>query len=519
MKKTNDTSGLTACIYARYSSHAQNDASIEQQVEKCKEFAERMGLTVVEVYPDRAISGRSDRRPEFQRMMRDSGKGKFSCVIAWKSNRLGRNMLEAMLNDSRLMERGIRCLYVEEDFGDTAAGRFALRSMMNVNQFYSENMAEDISRGLYDNAQQCKVNGVCPLGYKKGADGTYEIDETEAAVVREIYRRIALGETFASIADDLNARHIRTSYGKAWGRNSFHSLTTNERYIGVYKYGDVRIPHGIPPIIDEKLFYEVQEKLRRRGEVAGRRRGHEDFMLTGKLFCGHCGSPMVGYSGTGKSGKMHYYYVCRKRKTEKLCGKENIRKSTAERMIAQVLIDYVLTDDVIEWCADNVMKFQENSRAESQLGYYQEKLAAVRISLNNIMKAIESGIVSTTVQSRMAELETEERALEANVAREQAMLPKLTREQIVYYMRSFRGGDVDDPAFQRKLFDGFLESAYLYDNKLKIVFNYSKGSNTMEVPFVPDDDAEDASTVRLSSPELHKRNGSPNGLPFLLLGA
>ena len=151
--------GRSAVIYARYSSHAQNDASIEQQVEACTKFAVGKGLTVLETYSDRAISGKSDKRPDFQRMMKDAHKGKFQCVLAWKSNRMGRNMLEAMVNDAKLQECGVRCLYVEEDFDDSAAGRFSLRTMMNVNQFYSENMAEDIRRGLSDKPNVGGSNG------------------------------------------------------------------------------------------------------------------------------------------------------------------------------------------------------------------------------------------------------------------------------------------------------------------------------------------------------------------------
>lgn len=116
-------------------------------MEECLKFAKDEGITIVETYADRAVSGKTDRRPNFQKMMKDAEKGGFGYAVAWKSNRMGRNMLQAMLNEERLNEMGIRVLYTEEDFDDTAAGRFALRSMMNVNQFYSENMAEDIRRG------------------------------------------------------------------------------------------------------------------------------------------------------------------------------------------------------------------------------------------------------------------------------------------------------------------------------------------------------------------------------------
>ncbi len=486
-KKAAATVCANAVIYARYSSHSQNDASIEQQVAKCEEYAARIGMQITATYADRAISGKSDRRPEFQKMMRDAGKGKFQCVIAWKSNRMGRNMLEAMLNDAKLMDHGIRCLYVEEDFGDTAAGRFALRNMMNVNQFYSENMAEDITRGLYDNAKQCKVNGSLPLGYKRGSDGKYEIDEPSAEIVREIYRRIASGDTLAAIADDLNDRHITTSLGKTWGKNSFHSLTSNERYIGVYKYGDVRIENGVPPIVDRKLFFIVQEKMRRRKEVAGRRRENEQYLLTGKLFCGKCGSPMTGISGTSKTGSMHFYYICRKRRHDHTCDKENVRKEHAERIVAAALKEYVLRDDVIEWVADSVLKFQETLKGQSQLAYYQDKLVEVKRSLDNIMKAIEAGAFSNTIQTRMRELEAEEQELQGKIAIERASIPTVTKDQIIYYMESFRNGDVSDPAFQKSLFDGFLEAAYLYDDRMKIVFNYTKGENEIDVPIVIDE--------------------------------
>ncbi len=216
-------------IYARYSSHAQKDASIEQQVKEAADYAREAGIQIVETYADRAVSGKTDRRASFQRMMKDAEKGKFQYVIAWKSNRMGRNMLQSMANEAKLNELGIRVLYTEENFDDTAAGRFALRSMMNVNQFYSENMAEDIRRGLRDNAENCKVtNGHVSFGYKKSEDLHYELDPPKDEIVREIFSRVACGEPFVDIASDLNARGIKTSRGKPWGKGSFHKLITNE---------------------------------------------------------------------------------------------------------------------------------------------------------------------------------------------------------------------------------------------------------------------------------------------------
>ena len=147
MGKKQKATGGDAVIYARYSSHNQRDVSIEQQVEACRKHAAELGLTVTATYEDRAISGKTDKRPSFQRMMRDAEQHKFAYVLAWKSNRIGRNMMQALVNESRLVDCGVKVFYAEEDFDDNAAGRFALRSMMNVNQFYIENMAEDVKRG------------------------------------------------------------------------------------------------------------------------------------------------------------------------------------------------------------------------------------------------------------------------------------------------------------------------------------------------------------------------------------
>ena len=130
MAKKKKPAGGIAVIYARYSSHNQRDVSIEQQIEACRKHAAELGLTIIATYEDRAISGRTDNRPAFQRLMHDAEKGKFSYVLAWKSNRMGRNMMQAMVNESRLMDCGIKVYYAEEDFDDSAAGRFALRSMM-----------------------------------------------------------------------------------------------------------------------------------------------------------------------------------------------------------------------------------------------------------------------------------------------------------------------------------------------------------------------------------------------------
>lgn len=469
--------------YSRYSSHSQKDISIEQQIAKNEELAKEYGIRLIEHYFDRAVTGRTDKRKDFQRMMRDAAKGKFKYVIAWKSNRMGRNMLEALMNEARLQELGVRVLYVEEDFDDTAAGRFAARSMMNVNQFYSENMAEDIKRGLYDNASNCMItNGGLPFGFKKGDDMRYAIDEPKDAIVREIYGRVSCGEAFVDIASDLNRRGIKTARGNKWGKNSFHALLTNERYRGVYIYGDVRIEGGVPRIVSDELFFKVQEVLKTKKNPQGRHRVNGDYLLTGKLFCGKCKSPMVGISGTSKTGALHYYYTCQKKRTEKTCDKANVRRNEIERTVAQAIRDYALQDDVIEWIADSTVAYNKRQEEATHVSILEDELVETQRSIKNIMAAIERGIITETTKGRLLELESEQALLTAKIAAERADIVTISREDIVAGLGMFRDGDVANKKYQAKLFDTFLVAVYVYDDDLKIVFSFSGNKNTVRIP-------------------------------------
>ena len=498
MGKKQKTNGGDAVIYARYSSHNQRDVSIEQQVEACRKHAAELGLTVTATYEDRAISGKTDKRPSFQRMMRDAEQHKFAYVLAWKSNRIGRNMMQALVNESRLVDCGVKVFYAEEDFDDNAAGRFALRSMMNVNQFYIENMAEDVKRGLYDNAKKGLVNGSLPLGYKRGADGKPEIDEPKAAIVREIYTRVAAGELFASIADDLNARGIKTARGREWNKGSFHVLCHNDRYRGIYMYGDIRIPGGMPRIISDELFYDAQEAygMKKDNRYGRARHGAENYLLTGKLYCGHCGGYMVGISGTSKTGEMHYYYACQKHRLEHTCEKKAIRRDVIENAVARAIMMYCLDDETIDFIVDSTIAYFKQKDHELHIEAMENELAAVQQAISNLMKAIEAGIITPTTRTRLLDLEEQQAKLSAKINTAKAERVEIDRDDLIAGLQLFRTGDIKNKKFLAKLFNTFLIAVYLYDdNRLKIVFSFTGNHNSVEIPLELDNDCPDSEIV------------------------
>ncbi len=517
--KKNVFDKLFGVIYARYSSHAQKDASIEQQILACSKHADEMGITITDTYEDRAITGKTDKRPNFQRMMKDAEKGKFQYVIAWKSNRMGRNMLEAMLNEAKLNDMGVRVLYVEEDFDDSAAGRFALRSMMNVNQFYSESMAEDIRRGMYDNAENCMVTGIIPFGYKSDESLHYVLDPPKDEIVREIYTRVASGEPFIDIQNDLNARGIKTARGNAWSKNSFHSVISNERYRGIYIYGTVRKEGGIPRIVSDELFFKVQEVIKTKKNTKSRHRADGDYVLTGKLFCGHCKSPMTGMSGTSKHGNLHFYYSCNKRRYEHDCDKKNVQRDVIEEAVAQAIKDYILQPDTIDRIANDTVAYCRKVEQESEIALLETEQKEIQRAIKNVMDAIKQGIITESTKGTLLELEAKNSELSAKILARRADIIPVSYDYIVAGLEALKDGDVTDKKYQAKLFDTLLVAVFLYDDYMQIVFGFPGKNKTVNVPL----DAETVERIDKIESSCKGSKGAPRkvstrmGADFLLV--
>lgn len=463
-------------IYARYSSHSQREESIEQQIEECRAFAASNDIRIIDVYADKAISGKTDKRASFQRLMRDAERKKFDVVIAYKSNRIARNMFNALTYENKLASFGIETLYAKEEFGNTAAGRFALRTMMNVNQFYSENMAEDIRRGLRDNAEHLLVNGSLPYGYIRDENRKHAIDPEKAAIVREIFERYAHGERFITIAQDLNARGLKTKNGNAWNKGSFHRMLKNDVYIGTYRNTGVVVENAVPPIVDRELFDTVQAKLDERRPYAK----NYDYILTGKLFCGHCGSPMVGTSGKTVNGApLYHYYSCQGKRLRHDCDKSHEIQSELEKAVADLTRRVVLQGDFIEWIAEQAVSIQRQNENEAEVHRTESAKREKEKAVKNILTAIEQGIFTASTRERLLELESEIAELKDSIALLRANTRPLEKERIIFSLQKFRDEKVDSPNFCKVLIDTFVERVTVWDNKIKIDYYYTTDGNSV----------------------------------------
>lgn len=502
-----------AVIYARYSSHTQRDVSIDQQVKACRLFAERQSLDIVQIYDDHAITGTNDRRPMFQQMLKDAAKGNWEYVIVYTLDRFSRNRYDSAVNKRLLKTYGVKVLSAMENISDDPTGVLMESLLEGLAEYYSAELSRKIKRGMDDNASKCQCTGHYPYGYKRGEDGRFAIEESEAAVVQEIYHKVNDGVRFCDIIYDLNSRGILNKRKKPWSRSSFNKLLSNERYTGVYIYGDLRIPGGMPQIIDRNLFDAVQMIMHTKGnprkntaiKEAPQRRRQENgiYYLTGKLFCGHCHSPMIGISGHSKNGPLYYYYTCKGKRTDHSCDKKNVNREFIEKFIATALKETMLTDKAIQILADAAVAYQEKKAPSAELEAIKSRLADTKKSIKNIISAIEAGIFSASTQSRLAELESEEK----NLAIQLAILTeetkgKLTREEIIATLELFKDGDIHDQSFREAMIDTFLVAAYIYDGHCKIVFNLGGKQEDSVLPF----DIEDVefSDTSIESPRLHQ---------------
>lgn len=488
VKKEQQNYTSRCVIYARFSSRAQREVSIDQQLKECKAYAEAHGMQVVHIYTDHAMTGTNDRRPDFQQMIADSEKHSFEFVLVYALDRFARDRYDSAVYKRKLRNNGVRVLSATELITDDPSGVLMESLLEGMAEYYSKELSRKIRRGIEDNADRCLATGSMPLGYIRSQDGHYVVDEPAALVVQEIFARVAKGDSFADIAADLNARGIKTKKGAAWNRSSFGVMLRNERYVGTYIYKDKKVEGAIPAIIDRQLFDKVQfrmlNKSNPRNNPQKRRRENSVYLLTGKLFCGRCNSPMVGISGTAKSLRLYHYYVCQRKRKERTCDKAPVSREWAELEVATALYKNVFRDEVIEWLADKAVAYQQKKSETVAIALLKAQLAEVQKSVKNVMTAIEQGIITPTTKDRLMQLEAEEGGLKARLAMAESNAAlTITRDDFIVLLRKFSEGDVHDKRYQELLFDTFLIAAYLYDDHLKVVFNFTEKNNEVIIPF------------------------------------
>ncbi len=458
-----------AVIYARYSSDKQNDMSIEGQIAECRKYAEANGLLVVKEYIDRAYSATTDRRPEFQKMIEDSKKRSFEVVIVYQLDRFARNIYDAGFYAKTLRDSGVELKSAMEHITQDSSGVFTTAIILGMAEWYSKQLSEKVTRGMYQNAEKCRYNGgTMTIGYKRDKDGYYIIDEEKAPIVREVFERIANGETSKSIIEDFNVRGLKTNLGKPFAKNSLQKILRNEKYKGIYTYGDIRIPDGMPRIVSGELFDEVQDILGKK--VKGHRQAKEDYLLTGVLYCGECKSPMVGTSGNSQNGLTYRYYKCQG--SPKKCHKKNVKKNLIEDLLFS-LCKSLLTDEVIADVMKAVKELNDKDQDSIELARLRKEIKTTEAKIDKLLDQIEDGAASSKVSERLKQREKELESLNLQLKKEQAKQIHISPAMAEKFLLSMRNGDINDDEYKKMLVKVFIDRIYLYDDRYRILFKYT----------------------------------------------
>ena len=456
-----------ARIYARYSAGSnQTDQSIEGQLRTCKQFIEKKGFKYAGYYADRHISGKTDKRPEFQRMISDAEQGEFDVLVVYSTDRFSRNKYDSAIYKKKLSDLGIKIYYAAENIPEGPEGILMEALMEGWAQYYSEELSRKIKRGMRESELKGKYLGGfgSPVGYRITESRDFEIDPASAPHVIEVYKKYLNGDSYAELGRYLARNGIRTPAGNEYKTDAIKRILTNKIYIGTYTHGEVEIKDAVPKIMDDKLFYRVQKKMKTTKKPHAPK---GEFLLSGKLYCAACGEIMTGTSGTSKTGDTHYYYRCKNK-----CRKAISRDKLEGFIVEQVKSTFSEPSELDE-LANKVFTLQNSENASEETSESQTKsLRDINRQIGNITNALANRPDSTALLNKLDDLESQKEELETEIAINKKG-PTLSLEAIKAGLQVFLDGFYFDDAetTRKRILEAFIHKVVLSDSSIIIQFN------------------------------------------------
>ena len=455
----------TAVIYARYSSDRQTEQSIEGQVRVCNDYAERNDILVVNQYVDRATTGTNDNRDAFQQMMKDSDKKAWDYVLVYKLDRFSRNKFEMAMHRKHLKDNGIKILSAMENIPDSPEGILLESLLEGINQYYSEELAQKTRRGQRETRLKgLHCAGKLNYGYYTEKKKVF-VHPEEGPIVKEIFERYAAGERGNEIAISFAERGILYR-GKPFSAANIYVILHGEKYTGKYELHGEVYDNIYPRIIEPELYERCKQKI-----DANRYGNHipdYSYLLRRRVYCGECGTRMTSYSGTSKSGRVSKYYKCWNAIGKKNCKAKFIKKDVLDGLVIKTLQE-TLTGKNLSVIVDEIYK-QHNAKllGENPVKMLEKELTQINKSINNIMHAIEQGILTDTTKERLQELENQRRDLQEKLIfermQEQVVLDKKTIEEYL------KDGVNQEPEM---MIDLLVDKVYVYGDRIELILHYT----------------------------------------------
>ena len=479
----------TGVIYARFSSQSQNEQSIEAQIRICSEFAENKGIKIVNTYSDKAKSGTNDHRPAFQKMVSDAQTGAFKYIIVYMFDRFARNRRDSIMYKEMLKEKfGIKVMSALEPIADDEGGEFYEMFLEWNAEKYSKRLSKRIKDGIDTSiANGMFCGGKVPFGYRLEIEQTpgntkpvkkVVVYEEEAEIIRFIFEQYADGKTKKQIADMLNEKGCRFN-GKPFTGRSFDNWMTNEKYTGEFKFGGRDCKNIYPAIVDKALFLKVQEKLAENKFVlGGQETAKVPYLLSGKVFCGHCGSEMLADKGTGKSGKKHSYYTCKKKRKNE-CNKRRENKDNLESYVTSCVVDFLSDKKNAQAAVDAVFTYYEQRTEENGIKAISAKIANIQAEAEKLTDAFinaKTKLLKDKIETKMAEYEI----LLDNLETQKVQLElergyRISKKDLLDFIDELLKGDVNDKDYQKQIIDHLVSQVFVSDDDTVVYFNIRGG--------------------------------------------
>ena len=408
----NDRLDLTpVALYARVSSDRQDvDLSIAAQLRALRDYAEKHDYLVAREYVDEAESGRIADRPEFQKMLNEAAKPEapFKEILVWKFSRFTRKREHAVAFKSMLRRRGVRVVSITEQADDTPTGKLLEAIIESVDEFYSENLAQEVVRGMREAASRgFWMTTYAPYGYKRVhvQDGAakrpkLELNPPADAVVRRVFDMVLQGKSILDVTKTLNAEGIPTTNGKKWLKTTIHTMLSHEAYTGTVVWGanakdgapPVRVEDAHPAIVSKRDFQKARRLLGSRApKKVNPRRASSPYLLSGIAKCETCGKAMT--AAEAKSGK-YTYYICHSllKRGKGTCKTPRLNAKSFEKLIVNEIRENVLTEsnirDLVKLLDEEMDGVARDQRERLQT--IEEELEDVKKRLARIWNHIET---------------------------------------------------------------------------------------------------------------------------------
>lgn len=434
-------------LYGRVSTQRQamiEDGGLDTQfscMEKSVEFENEKAIgetwEIVDRYREEGRSGKDLERPEFKRMMADVESRRINTVIVYKIDRITRSLRDFYTLWETFEERGVQFVSLYEKFDTTTAvGRAMLKLILVFAELEREQTAERTAATMQHRAEQGLWNGGVRLGYDLDPEnkGVLKVNPDEKMIViNDFFKKCLELGSASKVAQHLAKQGIRrprytNRKGKTFGGGPYYkqpvvNVLTDKVYLGMVVHNGVAYPAQHEAIVEEDLFLQVQDLLKRNAETCtnGKAQGEHVFLLQGLARCGRCGSFMTPKWCSGSNGARNFYYSCTRQShssgTE--CTARYVPASTIEDFVVDQISGWAKNRDEIERAVQAACKFREGEVADLtlELNAVRTRLRETQAGLSKLLTAMESGANFRTLEERIQSLEHDRSALEERANR------------------------------------------------------------------------------------------------------